>query len=268
MAATIEQRYRDLSGGQNSRSIGYIVRGATDDIDALDTMETDAPLTYDGMARDGIEIEEVAYNNGAWVYFTRANYSRVKRQVLQAGESEYNFSIGTQTRHVVQSYETVAKYVPLGATEENFAKAIAVDSDNVPQGVDILAPISTFEVRIVLANATVSSAYQKTVRDLVGKTNNATFYSHAAGEVLFMGCAGSKRSGEDWELSYQFQTSPNQTGLTIGDITGIDVKGWEVIWVRYKTDVSDANRFIQVPTQVNVERVYESGNFATLGIGT
>lgn len=269
---SLDERYRDLSGGQNSRSIGFVLQCTVtapdttqSDNDALDYLEANTDLTYDGMERESIEIEEVDYNEG--FYFAKVNYSRERKKLLSTAETEYNFDISTTNQHIIQSFDTVGEYT-LSGTAEELNGMIAVDADNVPQGVDVIVPVSTFNVRIVLANATVTSAYQKIVRELVGKTNNATFYSHAAGEVLFVGCTGTKRSGTDWELNYRFQTSPNRTGLTVGGITGIAVKGWEVLWVRYRPDKSNRNRFIQKPVQVNVEKVYESGDFSTLGIGT
>ena len=60
-----------------------------------------------------------------------------------------------------------------------------------------------------------------------------------------------------------------KTGLTVGDITGIDKKGWEYMWVRY-ADAEDttAKAIVKKPVAVYVEKVYDAGNFADLGIGT
>ena len=86
------------------------------------------------------------------------------------------------------------------------------------------------------------------------------------GEVLFMGASGSKRGDDEWEITFRFAASPNVTNLTIGDITGVDKKGWEYLWVRY-ADAEDEKVLVKQPTAVYVEKVYESGNFAGLGIG-
>ena len=58
-----------------------------------------------------------------------------------------------------------------------------------------------------------------------------------ARECLFLGAAGSKRGADDpsslklrragWEITYRFAASPNRTGITVGEITGIAKKGWE-----------------------------------------
>ena len=91
----------------------------------------------------------------------------------------------------------------------------------------------------------------------------------AAGECLFLGASGSKRGEEDWEITFRFAASPNRTGITVGDITGIAKKGWEYLWVRY-ADAEDAaaKALVKKPVAVYVEKVYEDGDFSGLGIGT
>ena len=262
--ATASERFRSVSGDQKSRSIGYVVRDATSDNNALDELESTAPLLYDGMPRTNISIDEVDYNSG--IFFGTASYTRTQRQPAETDAVEYAFDFSLTNQRIVQSNSTVNRYVASGSLTD-FGKAIAVDADGVAQGVDIRVPVASFEVRYFPANATVNSTYQKTVRDLVGKVNSDAFYGHAAGEVLFVGCSGSVRSDADWELSYRFEVIQNQTGVTIGDITGINVDGWDVLWVYYKQDTdATTKRYIQKPKQVNVERVYERAAFSALGI--
>jgi hypothetical protein len=71
---------------------------------------------------------------------------------------------------------------------------------------------------------------------------------------------------EDWEIAFKFAASPNATDLTVGDITRIEKKGWEYLWVRY-ADAEDEETLIQQPVAAYVEQVDEYGNFALLGIG-
>jgi hypothetical protein len=77
---------------------------------------------------------------------------------------------------------------------------------------------------ILLAAACQGLAYKLTVFALTGRVNNSAFKGFAAGECLFLGAAGTKRASGDWEITFRFAASPNVTGLTIGDITGIDKK--------------------------------------------
>lgn len=61
---------------------------------------------------------------------------------------------------------------------------------------------------------------------------------------------------------------PERHGSRGGDITGINKKGWEYLWVRY-ADAEDtsAKVLVKEPIAAYVEQVYPYGNFAGLGIG-
>jgi len=64
------------------------------------------------------------------------------------------------------------------------------------------------------------------------------------------------------------RASPNRTNINVGGITVSSKKGWEYMWVRY-ADAEDAaaNAIVKKPVAVYLEKVYEDGGFAGLGIG-
>ena len=172
------------------------------------------------------------------------------------------------TQHITQSLQTVGSYAPPGKQAPDFKGAIGVTHDSV-EGVDITIPVYNFSETHYIATAAVTGAYKAALFNLTGKVNDGAFRGFAIGEVLFLGASGSKRGEDDWEITFRFAASPNVTGLTIGDITGIDKKGWEYMWVRY-ADAEDAaaKAIVKKPVAVYVEKVYETGDFAGLGIGT
>ncbi|MCE9532476.1 MAG: hypothetical protein K8T89_15350, partial [Planctomycetes bacterium] len=134
------------------------------------------------------------------------------------------------------------------------------------EGVDITVPVFRFSETYSIPAALITHAYKLTLFNLTGRTNNAPFKGFATGEVLFLGASGSRRNLEKWEIAYQFAASKNAVGLKVGDLIGIAKKGWEYLWVRY-ADVVDQKVLVKQPESVYIERVYESGNFAQLGIG-
>ena len=81
-----------------------------------------------------------------------------------------------------------------------------------------------------------------------------------------MGATGQRRSADDWSLTFTFSRSQNVTSLTVGDITGINKKGWEYMWVKYVDDTDINDYLIRKPIGVYVERVYEESDFSDLGI--
>jgi len=97
--------------------------------------------------------------------------------------------------------------------------------------------------------------------------NSSSFRGLAAGECLFLGAAGSRRLSQNsyWEITFVFAGSPNITGLSIGDITGIAKKGWEYLWAKYEPRVEDDALLLQ-PSEVLIEKVYREADHNVLGI--
>jgi hypothetical protein len=191
----------------------------------------------------------------------RVNSSCNTRHIVK-GQSSYSFDTGGGNQKITQSLETVGSY---GDDPPDFQGAIGVNNDSV-EGTDITIPVYNFKETHYIPVALITAAYKATLFYLTGKVNAAPFKGFAPGEVLFMGASGSQRGQEDWEITFSFAASPNAVGLTMGDITGIDKKGWEYLWVRYQ-DAEDEDVLVKQPAAVYVEQVYPYGDFSLLGIG-
>jgi hypothetical protein len=92
-------------------------------------------------------------------------------------------------------------------------------------------------------------------------------HARAASEVLFLGASADETTASDFvDITYRFAASPNRTGITVGDITGISKWGWEYLWVRY-ADAEDATAkaIVKKPVAAYVEKVYEVGDFSAIG---
>ena len=139
-----------------------------------------------------------------------------------------------------------------GDDQPDFHGAIGVSTDSV-EGTDITVPVFNFTETHYIPIALVTGAYKTTLFYLTGRVNHAPFKGFARGEVLFLGASGSQRGTEDWEIAFKFAASPNATDLTVGDITGIEKKGWEYLWVRY-ADAEDEETLIKQPVAAYVER--------------
>lgn len=162
------------------------------------------------------------------------------------------------------------------AAAPNLRGVIGIDGDSIA-GVDIVIPALTWTETYDVPARYVTAAYIKSIGELTGTVNNATFRTFPAGEVLFMGCSGSQEWDSEkgdgpWSLAYKFIQSPNAgpdatlPAITIGSITGITKKGHEYLWVRYEPAV-ESNDLIKRPKYVYVNRVYKEKTFSTLGIG-
>lgn len=243
----------------------YTVRGTNDDVEARSALAANSPALYDPwgggllfLPRDTISIQPVG--DELWEGIVRYG------TVPQTNESTFAFDTGGGTQHITQSLQTVGAYAPPGATAPDFKGAIGVTPDSV-EGVDIAVPVYHFSETHYLPAEIVTEAYKGTLFSLTGKVNGGAFKGFAAGECLFLGAAGAKRGSGDWEITFRFAASPNVTNLTVGDINGINKKGWEYLWVRYADSVDDAAKaLVKKPVAAYVERVYEYGDFNLLGI--
>jgi len=265
MAIEVSEKWESreaTTGDIPSVELIYVIRGTDDDLAARAALAATSPTIYAGLVRQSLHLERVAED--AWQGSVRYG----KLEPPETGDSTYQFDTGGGTQHITQSLATVGRYAPPGKTAPDFQGAIGVTHDNV-EGVDITVPVYNFSETHYIDAAAVTPAYKATLFGLTGRVNNGAFKGFAAGEVLFLGASGSQRNQENWEITFRFAASPNITGLVIGDITGINKKGWEYLWVRY-ADSEDATAKVLVkkPMAVYVEQVYPYGDFAGLGIGS
>lgn len=238
----------------------YVVDGTEDDAAVRAIVEATIPAIYAGLVFQSYHISH--QGSGLWEVSVRYG----KKEPKEPGESSFSFDTGGGTTHITQSLQTVARYAPPGEDPPDFKGAIGANNDSV-EGTDITIPVYNFKETHYIPIALVTPAYKAALFYLTGKVNAAPFKGFAPGEVLFMGASGSQRGQEDWEITFSFAASPNATGLTVGDITGIDKKGWEYLWVRYQ-DAEDEDVLVKQPAAVYVEQVYPYGDFSLLGIGT
>lgn len=255
---------RNVKDGVNkSAIIKYVITGTDDEATVLSTLASTAPTTWtiggESVPRQTREVEQL--HDDIWI--GNVGYSYTNRNNRETGESVFQFNTGGGSQLITQSISTINRYVASG-TAPSFKGAIGVSDNNV-EGTTIIIPRYDFSEVHYIAASTVNDTYKLTLAGLTGKVNNATFKGFSAGEVLFLGASGSMRAKGDWEITFSFSQSPNITGKTIGDITGIAKKGWEYLWVRYK-ESTDQNTLVKIPASVHIEQVYEEGDFSGLGI--
>jgi len=262
MATSVTEKFgsRLTREGDDPRiDLVYTIKGTDSDISAKTLLYATAPATYDGLVRRTWEVEQISEQ--LWEGTVSYGLMRARPDV---GESMQSFETGGGTQHITQSLSTIGSYAPAGKTAPDFKGAIGATRDSV-EGVDIQVPVFQFTETHVLPNKIVTDAYKLNLYNLTAKVNQAAFRWFAAGEVLFQGVSGNKRGEDDWELTFRFAASPNKTGQTVGDITGIAKLGWDYLWVRYVSDVDEtAKDTVQKPEAVYVERVYEQGDFGLL----
>lgn len=256
----IESRY--IPG--KSAELHYTVRGAANEAAARDELSAACPATFEGLIRRERQIEAVHVDS------SNPDRNIWKATVAYGPTDPSDFTTTFDTtggsQHITQSPLTVARYP---ANAPDMKGAIGFDGQRV-NGVDIVIPVYTFSEQHYKSTSFVTAAYRKTLANMTGKVNNASFRDFDAGEVQFRGATGQLvivEGTRQWQITYHFGASPNRTHIPVGDIMVAEKLGWDYQWTLYG-DAVDADTLIQRPIAAYVERPYEVVSFSSLGIGT
>ena len=260
MAITIDEKFDSRAATESESPLTellYVVQGTDNDVTVKNLLAATSPAIYSGLKRDSFSIKHL----GGGVWDCSVQYTKFE------SDSQFTFDTGGGTQHISQSLQTVGAYPAPGEIAANFWGAIGVNQDQI-DGTDVTVPVFNFTETHYINSAFVTGAYKQALFLLTGRVNGGPFKGFAAGEVLFLGATGAKRGFEDWEITFRFAASPNVTGLSMGNITGINKQGWHYLWVRFDDDEdTTAKTLIKKPIAAYVERVYEYGDFSALGIG-
>ncbi len=196
----------------------------------------------------------------------KLSYARLQRK--EEDFIEYEFDIGLQDVTLTHAAATTS-FTGGGRTAPDFKKGVNISSDGKVQGVSNGQPTFAFQLTKYWAIDDVTAAYQLVIKSLAGKYNNAPFGPVSnqlpAGSVKFMGARG-KPSGQKWPITYRFEHSDNETGIVVGDITGINRLGWQYLDI-YRRTISDTSskKKIEVPHSVYVHTLAPgAGDFSLL----
>ena len=277
MATRVEEAYSERDQTINAKGevteieIPYLVFEAADEDAALAAARsTAASRTVSGMVLDEVEVTE-RVNRDTWK--VKAIYKDEDSDDPDEPDEDeettsFAFDTGGGTMHRNQSLKTVSK-VPNDAPD--FNGAIEVDNEGNVNGVDVTMPVLNFTETHTMNGSRVTTSYKKSVAALTGTVNRSGFRGFSAGEVLFLGASGTKRSKKPnapWEITFRFAVSPNQSGLQVGKLKVSNKKGWDYLWVRYADKVAENKKnVIKEPVAAYVEQVYPDGDFGNLGLG-
>ncbi|GAB5404295.1 MAG: hypothetical protein Aurels2KO_25260 [Aureliella sp.] len=214
------------------------------------------PATVANLTLDSLDREYDEEGN-KWVW--TAGYT------LRIAESSLRWSFDTQGGTVRITHSKSTTRYPSNAA--NFNGGIGYSNGEM-QGVDVVIPALKLSATYRWPKNTFTTTSANSLATMSGTINSASWYSYAAGELLFLGATGEIVPGHPTEVTYNFAASANATGLTIGSISGIAKKGHEYMWVLYEDDEdSTAKKLVKKPLAAYVERVYTETAFSALGLG-
>ena len=200
MATRVEEAYSERDQTINAKGevteieIPYLVFEAADEDAALAAARSvAASRTVSGMALDEVEVTE-RVNGTTWkvkAIFKDEDSDDPDDPDEEEETSSFAFDTGGGTMHRNQSLKTVSK-VPNDAPD--FNGAIEVDNEGNVNGVDVTMPVLNFTETHTMNGSRVTTSYKKSVAALTGTVNRSGFRGFSAGEVLFLGASGTKRS--------------------------------------------------------------------------
>ena len=277
MATRVEEAYSERDQTVNAKGevteieIPYLVFEAENEDAALAAARSKAAShTVSGMVLDEVEVTE-RVNRDTWkvkAIWKDEDSDDPDDPDEDEKTTSFAFDTGGGTMHRNQSLKTVSK-VPNDAPD--FNGAIEVDNEGNVNGVDVTMPVLNCTETHTMNGSRVTTSYKKTVAALTGTVNSSSFRGFSAGEVLFLGASGTKRSKKPnapWEITFRFAVSPNQSSLQVGKLKVSNKKGWDYLWVRYADKVAENRKnVIKEPVAAYVEQVYPTGDFGNLGLG-
>lgn len=263
--ATIHELFASREGDGYQQTRIYCVMGEGDADAARALVASTAPLNSGAanIPRDPRSIAVERITPTEWIGTVTYRFTTRTAPPVPADAARISFSTRGQSIMMLQGLAEVARFP---ATAPDFAGAINVTEEG-PQGVEIIAPTLSFQIR--KARATVDASYLQILRSRSASVNNATFQGFPAGEVLYLGVDGEQRSDGIWDLTHSFAVEENISGQTFGSITGVSKKGWEYLWFSYSRELDSTAtppRMRDIATSAHVVRVYRETDFSSLGL--
>lgn len=196
-------------------------------------------------------------HRGHDVYDVTVSYGPQPRVV---GEFRFAFSTMGGTLHITQAKAHVATFPSASAPDHK--GAIGFDGVEV-RGTDITIPALKLTYTFRHPQGAANEALALKLAKATGKTNSAKWHGlFDIGSLLFLGCNGSQGTTSEAEIQYEFAYSEGLTLATIGAITNVNKKGWEIAWIEYEEGTSGTSA-VKTPKWIHVDRVYDSMDYAT-----
>ncbi len=242
-------------------SVQYKVMDASSEAEVISAAAEAIPSQTYGIGLRNIEITERLAPDG---WKVQANYQASQSSMTHEGTPEEIVSYSNvmhQTRRY-QSLFTKAQYTASGIDAVDYHGQIDVQ-DGAAQGVDVYFPVATMNISHFYKKAQMTPDLRNRIVRQLPVSNIAPFRGFQAGELLFGGANIQQESGgKFWRVDYTFLISPNDPDVVIQGWTGgtIEKDGWDALWIAYKESSHGTGE--KRPSQVNIERVYYSINFA------
>jgi hypothetical protein len=225
-------------------------------------------------------LDLVPLGNGYWD--CKATYKNPETQTSDDGGDGQPASIANSlsvdtsggTEHITQAlYEGQGDwggenaFARPGQTAPDFYGAINCSGDSV-QGVDVTVPAFNFTEVWTWPAPLLRTEYYATLYNLTGTINAKPWRVFGRGEILFLGARFDRNRGDQFiPVTYQFSARPTRKNFKLGQITVLEKRGWQYLWIKYE-DREETEALVKRPKFAYVNDVYPERDFETLNIGS
>lgn len=249
---------RKVRGNPGGIELNYHLAGVIDDVAAWSyALGNTTPMWIAAgqvLYRQDVQLDH--RGNGLWL--VTVPYGVEDKRV---GQWDFDFDTQGGTVRIFQAKATQV-FKAAGAGGPDHKDAIDVQGDDV-RGTEIIIPALRMNYSFRYPSGMITEAYARGMARNVGKTNDRTWHGFARGECLLLGSTGRSGSSSETTLTHSIACSENVTGLTIGAIANVAKKGWETVWISYKS-TKDGDNPVKQPEFVYVQRVYDECDFANV----
>ncbi|MDR0706079.1 MAG: hypothetical protein LBF88_13990, partial [Planctomycetaceae bacterium] len=190
-----------------------------------------------------------------------------RRPVLEENEEFIVYPNGSYriVKKLVPEKDENGKPVYSEPQPPNFKRGIGYE-EGAFQGCDKIIPAWSANVEVTVPYDVIDSQYLRMLRMMTGTVNKTPFDCFYPGECLFIGCEGSLEEKQideneeeeepidlndpeyfskmrsrslEWNLRFEFQSSPNVEKMKIGNIKGIKKDGYDYAWVLNRKAAAD-----------------------------
>lgn len=276
--AYIEGQAQEVANA-GGREVLYRITGTSDREAAIAAFLEQVPTELAGLVVNGISVERTSDNTFDGI----AQYGMIdvigvgREPGLKEGDDEFSMDTTGGMKKIL-FYRSPPREYGRSTKKPRLKGAINVDpKDKTVEGAEIGTASCKFTITRILSNAQVPSAFLNKLYLQTYTVNSATctlnvqgkVLEFEPGELLFMGANITySRAAKNWRIVGSFSAQPNESNLTIGDITGIDVKGWEYVSA-YFTLTADTSQSVPYvvpkPVCIYVGEVYRTSDINELG---
>ena len=257
-----------ITGNCMSAEINYHVSNPTSKNDAIQAVMADAPASYGGLPKTSVRFGGYKGDGDIELSVVYENNSSGDSGGYDEQNPTVSFDCGGGTKHITHSLSQTKVYGDKDAGGLIGWNGKSGDECQI-SGVDVpTAQLRETYTKVVNRSA-LTNSFKRTVANLVGKVNNATWNGWEAGEALFLGMSFSapRKGREKVVVTFNFSIQLNETNVKVGDQTVQSKQGWDYIWSLSTTQIVQATGLPKVVVEaIFVDQVCPRASFSGLGL--